>query len=359
MKQPLQLQYPKSTLERSNSYIMFRMYDYSSAPNSSRIGNIRSNIQRNAGNLTGATLTDLPETLGKSFTTSSGGADEGDATSIGSISLYLPQNLEYNYGANWKAMQFGALGAALNKGQSFNEGATQALKIGGTAMANVLGDTVGGALESVPKVENLTLDNLLGASFGITFNDNTLQTFDKMETRTFNFKYVLVARDASEEKEIKDIIKFFKLAMHPDATENLKNNTIFLKYPYIWRIIPSGYKSKFRTFVGGNFGNTLEPKNFSSFLPNTKYCGLRAMSVNYTPNNVISLTPGNFVTAVTVSLDFVELTNLTRKDIIEEEDRTALEGYTGDQSGIYQINQGTGRDGTFGAGTSGFGRPSG
>ena len=87
MKQPLQLQYPKSTLERTNSYIMFRAYDYSSAPNSSRIVNIRSNIQRNSGNLTGATLTDLPETLGKSFTTSSGGADEGDATSIGSVSL--------------------------------------------------------------------------------------------------------------------------------------------------------------------------------------------------------------------------------------------------------------------------------
>ena len=354
MKQPLQLQYPKSTLERTNSYIMFRAYDYSSAPNSSRIGNIRSNIQRNAGNLTGATLTDLPETLGKSFTTSSGGADEGDATSIGSVSLYLPQNLEYNYGANWKAMQFGALGAALNKGQSFNEGATQALKIGGTAMANVLGDAVGGALESVPKVENLTLDNLLGASFGITFNDNTLQTFDKMETRTFSFKYVLVARDASEELEIKKIIKFFKIAMHPDATENDKNNTIFLKYPYIFRIIPSGYKTTTGTFADGTFKTTLADKNWSSFLPNTRYCGLRGMNVSYTPNNVISLTPNNFVTAVTVGLEFVELTNLTRKDIVEVEDSTLLEGYEGDQKGLDQLNFGTGRDGTFGLGTSGF-----
>ena len=361
MKPKLTLQYPKSTLESTNSYIMFRAYDYSAAPNLTGRSDVRSNLQRNSGKLSSATINDdISAGISKAFegTTGSEPAGSGDATGIGSVSLYLPQNLEYNYGANWKAMQFGVLGAAPRNAFT-TEGGKQALKIGAAGAANAFTTAATAFASSMPKADNLDLDNLLGASFGITFNDNTLQTFDKMETRTFNFKYVLVARDASEEKEIKDIIKFFKLAMHPDATENMKNNTIFLKYPYIWRIIPSGYKSKTRTFVGGNFGNTLERKNFSSFLPNTKYCGLRAMSVNYTPNNVISLTPGNFVTAVTVSLDFVELTNLTRKDIVEEEDTTALEGYTGDQSGFDQINQGSGRDGTFGLGTSGFGRPSG
>ena len=250
---------------------------------------------------------------------------------MGAISLYLPQNLEYNYGANWKAMQFGALGAVLERGQSFNQAYTQSLKIGGTAAANVMGDIVGSALESIPKTSDITLDNVLGASFGITFNDNTLQTFDKMETRSFNFKYVLVARDADEESEIKKIIKFFKIAMHPDSTENNKNNTIFFKYPYIFRIIPSGYKNEVRRKYGGNFEASLKPRNWSQFLPNTKYCGLRGMSVNYTPNNVISLTRGSFVTAATLSLEFVELTNLTRTDIKEVEDSTPLEGYTGEQ----------------------------
>ena len=324
MKSKLHLQYPKSTLDGTNSFITFRMYDYSSAPNSSGIGNIRSNIQRSAGGNFSS------KNLKKEFTKKSI-PDEGDATGMGSISLYLPQNLEYNYGANWKAMQFGALGAVLERGQSFNQAYTQALKIGGTAAANVMGDIVGSALESIPKTSDITLDNVLGASFGITFNDNTLQTFDKMETRSFNFKYVLVARDADEELEIKKIIKFFKIAMHPDSTENNKNNTIFLKYPYIFRIIPSGYKNEVRRFYGGNFEASLKPRNWSQFLPNTKYCGLKGMSVNYTPNNVISLTKGSFVTAATLALEFVELTNLTRTDIKEVEDSTPLEGYTGEQ----------------------------
>ena len=332
MKPKLHLQYPKSTLDGTNSFITFRMYDYSSAPNSSGIGNIRSNIQRSAGGNFSS------ENLKKEFTKKSI-PDEGDATGMGSISLYLPQNLEYNYGANWKAMQFGALGAVLERGQSFNQAYTQSLKIGGTAAANVMGDIVGSALESIPKTSDITLDNVLGASFGITFNDNTLQTFDKMETRSFNFKYVLVARDADEESEIKKIIKFFKIAMHPDSTENNKNNTIFLKYPYIFRIIPSGYKNEVRRKYGGNFEASLKPRNWSQFLPNTKYCGLRGMSVNYTPNNVISLSRKSFVTAATLSLEFVELTNLTRTDIVEVEDSTPLEGYTGKQFGnMFQEN---------------------
>ena len=322
MKSKLHLQYPKSTLDGTNSFITFRMYDYSSAPNSSGIGNIRSNIQRSAGGNFSS------KNLKKEFTKKSI-PDEGDATGMGSISLYLPQNLEYNYGANWKAMQFGVLGAV---GRNLDgEFAQQALKIGASGLANSLAKTAEAFAESAPKTDNITLDNLLGASFGITFNDNTLQTFDKMETRSFNFKYVLVARDADEELEIKKIIKFFKIAMHPDSTENNKNNTIFLKYPYIFRIIPSGYKNEVRRFYGGNFEASLKPRNWSQFLPNTKYCGLKGMSVNYTPNNVISLTKGSFVTAATLALEFVELTNLTRTDIKEVEDSTPLEGYTGEQ----------------------------
>ena len=43
----------------------------------------------------------------------------------------------------------------------------------------MLGDTFGDALSVVPKTQGLDTDSVLGAAFGITFNDNTLQTFEK------------------------------------------------------------------------------------------------------------------------------------------------------------------------------------
>jgi hypothetical protein len=42
--------------------------------------------------------------------------------------------------------------------------------------------------------------------------------------------------------------------------------------------------------------------------------------VSYTPDNVLSLTPGGFVTAVRISMQFSELTALTREDLDEFED---------------------------------------
>ena len=358
----LHLIYPRQTLENSNAFLTFRAYDYSSAPQIGA-GNIRSAVQRSAGDLSsGTTLDNVGTAATNAFKSTGSGAGAGDATGIGAVSLYLPQNLEYSYGANWKGIQFGALGAAFEKGQTVGSALGQASKVGaGTGLA-VLGDTFGDALSVVPKTQGLDTDSVLGAAFGITFNDNTLQTFEKMETRTFDFKFIMVARDASEESEIKQIIKFFKVAMHPDSTSNGKNNTIFLKYPYIFRIIPAGYKNTSTQRSGQNFRTTAASQNFSSFLPNTRYCGLKGMSVSYTPNNVVSLTPNNFVTAVTLSLSFIELTNLTRQDIIDVEDSTELTGYTGnstpDQLGPNQRNTGSGRDGTFGEGTRGAGLPS-
>jgi len=320
--------YPRSTISQTGFYISFVAYDYSAAPQIGQ-GNIRSAISRQGGSaLAGTTLDNFEqstftETIKTNYGNKSTG--EGDASGKGSVSLYVPQSLEYSYGANWKSVQFGALGSAFGS-SSMADLATQAAKVGGITAATVLGDVVGGLLETIPKTSGVDTDSFLGAAFGVTFNDNTLQTFDKMETRNFEFRYILVARDAEEEVEIKKIIKFFKIAMHPSSKSNKKNNTIFLGYPYIFRIIPSGYKSSLSTKSGGQIKAGSETPDLASFLPNTRYCALKSMNVNYTPNNVISLTPGSFVTAVTLSLSFTELTNLVREDIEDFEDTQDMDG---------------------------------
>ena len=117
----LHLIYPRQTLENSNAFLTFRAYDYSSAPQVGA-GNIRSAVQRSAGDLSsGTTLDNLSEGIGNAFSSTGSGAGAGDATGIGAVSLYLPQNLEYSYGANWKAVQFGALGSIFEAGMPTTE----------------------------------------------------------------------------------------------------------------------------------------------------------------------------------------------------------------------------------------------
>lgn len=298
-------------------YLQFKAYDYQSTP---QVGN--KDIKSAIGSNVPISTTDSVENLGSTVTTAIGSTTGGTTSSAvdkGSVFLYLPPKLEFSYGAEWQKVQFGALGSAFGSG-NIGEALGQAAKIGTATAANVLGDSVADALTNVPKVQGVDLDNVLGAAFGVTFNDNTIQTFEKMQLRDFSYDYLLVARNKTEETEIKKIVKFFKSAMHPASDSNTKNNTIFLKYPYVFRIMPSGYRNNVSVRKDNLVTPSSSTPDISSFFPATRYCGMTKFDVSYTPDNVLSLTPGGFVTAVRISMQFSELTALTREDLDEFED---------------------------------------
>jgi len=301
-------------------YLAFTSYDYAKAGAAMTSG-IREAVLGGGGALgeTADFLKNLPgaNAVSSLFSSTSGNdstqtvGDGGGANNraaansrTGSVFLYLPPKLEYKYGADWQKMSFGAMGAAFGQGKEAMAGLLGG--IGATA-GNYLAESIQGALKNIPKVESLDLDNFLGASFGVVFNDNTLQTFDRMQTRQFQFDYLMVARNSREEKNIREIIRFFKVAMHPVAETDGRNNSLTLGYPYVFRIRPAGSFAK---------------ESVLSFLPQTKYCALVGLNVDYTPDNVISLTPGQFVQAVRLSLSFNEITSLTRQDVTNFEDST-------------------------------------
>ena len=60
------------------------------------------------------------------------------------------------------------------------------------------------------------------------------------------------------------------------------------------------------------------------------------MNVDYTPDNVIALTQGNFVQAVRLSLQFEELTTLVRDDVHKIDDGTDLGGALNSALGLRQ-----------------------
>ena len=300
------LSYPRS-VEKTGYYLNFYAYDYNKAQ-SLGIKSIRDMLSGATSNLV-ANNADLMQNLSVETQQriQSEGTQTGIATfdrntdipansSLGCVKLYIPSALEYKYSANWNKVSFGALGAALG-------GAGNAIGAAGATAANSLFDTfIKGALDQAPATDGVTLNSILGGAFGVTFNDNTMQTFEKMNVREFSFDYIMAARNKTEEQDIKDIIKFFKMGMHPSSRRSGTNNSLFLEYPYIFRVVQSGRK------------------DVSQFLPQTKYCALTNVSVNYTPDNVLSLTPNNFVQAVRLSLTFSEMTTMTRQDIHEIED---------------------------------------
>tara|TARA_B000000609_G_C24163694_1_gene345430 strand:- start:418 stop:1425 length:1008 start_codon:yes stop_codon:yes gene_type:complete len=308
------LTYPRS-VEKTGYYLNFYSYDYNKAQ-SLGVKSIRDML---SGSISGSKLlnkdikSNLPnatqnqiETSNNKDQTSDGvewnrSSDDPSNSRNGCVRMYIPPSLEYKYSANWNKVSFGAAGAA------FGDAGTALGAAGASATALAFDKIISKNINEAPKTENISADSLLGGAFGITFNDNTLQTFEKMNVREFGFDYLLAARNRDEEEDIKQIIKFFKLGMHPGSRRSGSNNSLFLEYPYIYRIVQSG------------------KKDISQFLPNTKYCALTNVAVNYTPDNVLALTTNNFVQAVRLTLTFSELTTLTRQDIHEIEDTATPE----------------------------------
>ena len=309
------LSYPRS-VEKTGYYLNFYAYDYNKAQ-SLGVKSIRDMLSGATTDLAGNNadfmqnlsveqrerVQNSEETYGLSNKTFDRNSDIPANSSLGCVKLYIPSTLEYKYSANWNSVSFGALGSALG-------GGGEAIGAGLATGVNVAFDKfVKDKLAMAPKAENVDANAILGGAFGVTFNDNTMQTFNKMNVREFGFSYVMAARNPSEEQDIKNIIKFFKLAMHPSSRRSGTNNSLFLEYPYIFRVIQSG------------------KKDVSQFLPQTKYCALTNVTVNYTPDNVLALTPNNFVQAVSLQLTFSEMTTLTRQDIHEIEDTASAEEF--------------------------------
>jgi len=304
------LVYP-TEIKEIGYFLRFTAYDYSKAQKAvaeqnGSIGSGLRNIGRSSASFLQGLINDVNQGLSgaedqpTSGLTEASGNAPGNNTATGDIYLYLPPKLEYTYSAQWNQVSFGALGAALNA-NDFGDFIAKSAGIAGTTFGSTLADGVLDkvANNTIPKTSGLSLDTILGGAFGVVFNDNTLQTFGNMDVRSFNFTYLMVARNQTEENNIRDIITKFKLGMHPNSRQRGNNATIFLEYPLVWRIIPS-IKS-----IDAN----------SPFLPRTKFCALNRLSVDYTPDNVLALTKNNFVQAVQLSLSFTELEPMTSADI--------------------------------------------
>lgn len=331
--------YPKTSVDNTGLFLSFRAYNYGDSPEiPGALADMQTILSRGAEDLSkdnfGGKIGEIFGLKGNDYSeekpTFQGGKGtktrrDASNTGIANISLYLPPKVEYQYGAQWNKVSFGALGSMFgtnNTNEFVSSGLSALTGTVGNAITNMI--TGSNAFQNIPKTERINADSLIGAAFGQTFNDNTLQTFDRMQLRSFSFDYLFVARDPDEENEIKKIIKLFKLGMHPESKQSGRSNSLFLKYPLIWRIIPSGYKGKAFKKQGGQVTSSTNTPDVNSFLPNTKYCALKSMNVDYTPDNVIALTQGNFVQAVRLSLQFEELTTLVRQDIDGFEDSTDL-----------------------------------
>lgn len=203
------------------------------------------------------------------------------------IALHIPNNLATRYSANWEAEDTAAFQMAAVAG-------TEVVKALATlgSKSNLTGAV--GAIATNLALSKGPQGAALSAASGLAANPKKENIFKNVDFRTFNFDYSFFPRNPNEAKKVNEIIKMFKLHMHPEYKDS--NGFLFI------------YPSEFDIFYYNNGRENLNLHRHTS-------CVLCDMQVNYTPNSMFNSFDNGMPTQINISLTFKELSILTKKDI--------------------------------------------
>lgn len=223
-----------------------------------------------------------------------------------SIALYLPPNIESNYGVNYNAHETGMLGflAATASGAissiklGDNKAAAQAL-IGGAEglLQNAAVNAIAAASELIAGAEGG--EELFNKAFGRANNPYMEVLFDRPELREFTYNFTFVPRSEEETQDVKTIIEMFRFHMAPEMRQDHSR----------FMTLPSEFDIHYMYQDGKGFAEE------NSYYNKISTCVLKNCAVNYTPDGVQSHADGSPV-KITMSLTFAE-TEIIHKDMVK------------------------------------------
>lgn len=240
---------------------------------------------------------------------------------VGSVTLPLQQSLTFQDGVQYNVANLGiagsALGSAIN-GQNPFEGIMSesgqvkrgagAIVASGLArnLAGAAGAAIGSTFGAPGAAVGLSALGNVGEGIGsavknasrVSSNPNQRTLFENVNMRQFAFNFKMIANNAKEAQEIKNIVKFFREELYPEPI--VTNSGIPLAYEF-----PNVFEIKIKNF------NDDEPA------PKIQNCYLANIQTVYNGTANSMHTDGNFV-EVEINLTFNEIVAMNKKKVREE-----------------------------------------
>lgn len=304
-----EFRYPNALINKDTDYVKFEIYEYKPALGSGFGGTA-------SGNASGGSLTEY---------------NNFGAYPIGSkkstIYLYMPEDIEAEYGAQWNGRNISNLGRSgiaavsgmlgndqTNLGDSFNkafEGVKETssnMLTQGTGVAKLVSELLQGA-----NFDTFSVNDLYSVSSGRIFNPNTELIYEGPQMRTFSLNFKMSPKNKGEAIAVKNIVSCFKQAMLPRFNENSIGGSNLRAFVGVPRVIDV-------TFMTGNVPNR--------FVSQFKISALTNVNVSYTPDGAWATYKDDFNSeinsadsangspvATSLSLSFMELKMLYAEEI--------------------------------------------
>jgi len=194
------------------------------------------------------------------------GFSEKRLTQVQSVALYIPDNVNFSYNAQYGEINLGGQDGALTK------------------LPGIIG-------KAANFVAGTDAGRLFLRSQGVALNPNQQVMFEGLELRTFSFDFNFMPKSAEESGDVKKIIQAFKYYSRPKTVD--KSFGLIFVPPSIWKI----------QFMFLNGENRWVNKIADSVITNVE--------VEYAPNGWSTHQDGSPVN-VKLKLDFKELSLIDR-----------------------------------------------
>ena len=198
------------------------------------------------------------------------------------ICLHIPTDLSIRYSANWETEGLAGTEAAMSAAENLVRGNLKnSVGAGASYLAGIATKTPG-------------VGQMMSKTTGTAANPKKEQLFDQVDFRTFTFSYQFFPRSSEEARNVREIIKAFKLHMHPEYRD--ANHFLWI------------YPSEFDIYYYNNFKENMNLHRHTS-------CVLTDLNVSYSPQGTFTTFADGMPTQINVQMTFKELALLSKETI--------------------------------------------
>jgi hypothetical protein len=227
------------------------------------------------------------------------------------IILYMPEDIQTQFGAGWNSAGFGAVAAGMlgvtgsaNTQRDFTSVLQSA---GGSLLGGAKAASFNVLLQGINAAAgaNISLNQALGTVTGTIINPNVELAYEAPKLRVFSLKFKLVPRSKDEAKEIKKICNTFKKAMLP----SFGGQAIFGAVGEAPNLITIPDLCQVSFMKGGSL---------HEYLPKYKLCGITDVNINYTAAGAYATLEDGSPVATELTLSFLESKLVFSQEINED-----------------------------------------
>ena len=210
--------------------------------------------------------------------------------------LYMPQDIQGQYGANWGGASFGANFKGLS--ETFARGGMPNLNSFANTISSLTGSLKTASYKAAVDAMNkglgtsVTLKQLMGGVSGTIMNPNVEMMYESPELRGFQLRFKMQARNKDESINIKKICYQFKRALHAGFGGSVAFTAThagsMITVPKIVQV----------SFMTGS--------DLNVYVPQYKPCAITQVDVNYTPDGAWAPLDGGAPVATEISVTFKE-----------------------------------------------------